>query len=275
MRWCWRRRTPCTREQIVAAARAGKHVFTEKPLGLTAAAFGAPRSRLRRAQGDAGGRLQLALPARAAGDRAHARRRPARQAAAHRRQFLRARAPTASAASHWRQDRDEAPAGGMTGRGVHVVDAMLYLAGAIDTVLRAELPACAGFRRRRHDLDAVPLQERRHRLSGHGDRIRRDMAHAGVRLQGLGGGGRRGAPHHLADEGLLHRPGEHHRQAEAAADDIRRRPAPSAPSSSISRAPSRPASRWRCPAATRCTTSPCWRRSSNRRATGATVSVPT
>ena len=35
---------------------------------------------------------------------------------------------------HWRQDRDEAPAGGMTGRGVHVVDAMLYLAGAIDSV---------------------------------------------------------------------------------------------------------------------------------------------
>ena len=35
---------------------------------------------------------------------------------------------------HWRQNRDEAPAGGMTGRGVHVVDAMLYLAGAIDQV---------------------------------------------------------------------------------------------------------------------------------------------
>lgn len=36
--------------------------------------------------------------------------------------------------SHWRQQRDEGPAGGMTGRGVHVVDAMLYLAGQIDTV---------------------------------------------------------------------------------------------------------------------------------------------
>ena len=35
---------------------------------------------------------------------------------------------------HWRHDRDEVPAGGMTGRGVHVVDAMLYLAGAIDNV---------------------------------------------------------------------------------------------------------------------------------------------
>ena len=35
---------------------------------------------------------------------------------------------------HWRQQRDEGPAGGMTGRGVHVVDAMLYLAGQVETV---------------------------------------------------------------------------------------------------------------------------------------------
>ena len=36
---------------------------------------------------------------------------------------------------HWRQHRDEVPAGGMTGRGVHVVDAMLYLAGKVDSVV--------------------------------------------------------------------------------------------------------------------------------------------
>ena len=35
---------------------------------------------------------------------------------------------------HWRQQAEEGPAGGMTGRGVHVVDAMLYLAGRIDSV---------------------------------------------------------------------------------------------------------------------------------------------
>ena len=35
---------------------------------------------------------------------------------------------------HWRLNPEEGPAGGMTGRGVHVVDAMLYLAGHIDTV---------------------------------------------------------------------------------------------------------------------------------------------
>src|SRR5207244_1435558 len=35
---------------------------------------------------------------------------------------------------HWRQQREEGPAGGMTGRGVHLVDSMLYLAGPIDSV---------------------------------------------------------------------------------------------------------------------------------------------
>jgi predicted dehydrogenase len=35
---------------------------------------------------------------------------------------------------HWRQRRDEGPAGGMTGRGVHVVDAMMYLAGHVESV---------------------------------------------------------------------------------------------------------------------------------------------
>ena len=36
---------------------------------------------------------------------------------------------------HWRQRREEGPAGGMTGRGVHVVDAMLHLAGHIESVV--------------------------------------------------------------------------------------------------------------------------------------------
>jgi predicted dehydrogenase len=35
---------------------------------------------------------------------------------------------------HWRQKREEGPAGGMAGRGVHVVDAMLYLAGPVTAV---------------------------------------------------------------------------------------------------------------------------------------------
>ena len=39
---------------------------------------------------------------------------------------------------HWRHDREEGPAGGMTGRGVHVVDAMLCLAGRIEQVTAAQ-----------------------------------------------------------------------------------------------------------------------------------------
>ena len=35
---------------------------------------------------------------------------------------------------HWRQSREEGPAGGMTGRGVHLVDAMLFLSGRIESV---------------------------------------------------------------------------------------------------------------------------------------------
>jgi len=38
------------------------------------------------------------------------------------------------AAGHLRQSREEGPAGGMTGRGVHLVDAMLFLSGKITSV---------------------------------------------------------------------------------------------------------------------------------------------
>ena len=35
---------------------------------------------------------------------------------------------------HWRQSREEGPAGGMTGRGVHLIDAMICLSGRIESV---------------------------------------------------------------------------------------------------------------------------------------------
>jgi predicted dehydrogenase len=120
-------------EQIVAAAAAGKHVFTEKPLGLTqessarAVAACAQHSvtlmvgynwRFQPALQEIGrmlddGRLGklLHVEGNFCGPSAY--------------RFGR---------EHWRQNRDELPAGGMTGRGVHVVDAMLYLAGPIESV---------------------------------------------------------------------------------------------------------------------------------------------
>jgi predicted dehydrogenase len=121
-------------EQIIAAAAARKHVFVEKPLGLSRAdserAVGAcaehkvtlavgynwrfqpALQEVKRMLED--GRLGklLHLEGNFCGPSAYRFRR-----------------------EHWRQDREEVPAGGMTGRGVHVVDAMLYLAGRIDSVV--------------------------------------------------------------------------------------------------------------------------------------------
>ena len=119
--------------QIIAAARAGKHVFTEKPFTLdTRSAEAAMRAcaenkvtlgvgynwRFQPALQEiramlADGRLGklLHIEGNFCGPSAY--------------RFGR---------DHWRQSRGENPAGGMTGRGVHVVDAMLYLSGQVDSV---------------------------------------------------------------------------------------------------------------------------------------------
>ena len=123
--------TPHSRhcEQIVAAARAGKHVFVEKPLGLDA------REAERAVRECAEQRVTLAVGY-------NWRFQPALVEA--KRMLEDGRlgkllhiegnfcGPSAYrfAREHWRHDREEVPAGGMTGRGVHVVDAMLYLAGS-------------------------------------------------------------------------------------------------------------------------------------------------
>ena len=121
-------------EQIRAAARAGKPVFTEKPLGLTrhsahravaaCAEHGVtlavgynwrfqPALQEMKRMLDSGelGKL-LHIEGNFCGPSAY--------------RFGR---------DHWRQRQDEGPAGGMTGRGVHLVDAMLYLAGHIESVI--------------------------------------------------------------------------------------------------------------------------------------------
>jgi predicted dehydrogenase len=127
--------TPHTQHaaQVVAAAKAGKHVFTEKPLALdrrsAAGAIGVcARAGVTLAVGYnwrfqpalqeirgmlADGRLGrlLHIEGNFCGPSAY-------------------RFPK----DHWRQVREEGPLGGMTGRGVHTLDAYLYLAGPVASV---------------------------------------------------------------------------------------------------------------------------------------------
>ncbi|HEU0289528.1 MAG TPA: Gfo/Idh/MocA family oxidoreductase [Burkholderiales bacterium] len=119
--------------QIVAAAKARKHVFTEKPFALTSRSAAAAL----RACSKAGVTLGVGY---------NWRFQPALQEI--KRMLEDGRlgkllhvegnfcGPSAYRfpIDHWRQAREEGPAGGMTGRGVHVVDAFLYLAGRIDSV---------------------------------------------------------------------------------------------------------------------------------------------
>lgn len=120
-------------EQIIAAAKAGKHVFTEKPFTLTT------KSAEEAVRACAANRVTLAVGY-------NWRFQPALQEI--RRMLDDGRlgkllhiegnfcGPSAYfyGHEHWRQKRDEGPAGGMAGRGVHVLDAMLYLSGHIDSV---------------------------------------------------------------------------------------------------------------------------------------------
>ena len=120
-------------DQIVAAARAGKHVFCEKPMGLDVD----EAEQAAQACAEAGVTLGVGY---------NWRYQPALQEI--RRLIDTGRlgrllhlegnfcGPSAYRfpKGHWRHDRQEVPAGGMTGRGVHVVDAMLYLAGPVKRV---------------------------------------------------------------------------------------------------------------------------------------------
>ena len=124
-------------DQIVMAARARKHVFTEKPMGLDAS----EAERAAKACAETGVTLSVGY---------NWRFQPALQRI---RQLIddgtlgrvlhmegNFCGPSAYRfpKGHWRHDRNEGPAGGMTGRGVHVVDAMLYLSGHIAQVTAAQ-----------------------------------------------------------------------------------------------------------------------------------------
>jgi len=189
--------------EIVAAARAGKHVFVEKPLGLDA------REAERAVRECAEHRVTLAVGY-------NWRFQPALVEA--RRMLEDARlgkllhiegnfcGPSAYrfAREHWRHDPAEVPAGGMTGRGVHVVDAMLYLAGS---------PIGSVFAQSDRLVHDFGVDDTTSVLSRHAHRHRRDVAAANIRLQGLGAAGRRRASAHVGAAALLHRPAGRDAQA--------------------------------------------------------------
>lgn len=120
-------------KQIIQAARAGKHVFVEKPITLTrksaAKAIDACREAgvtlgigLNRRYAPSFIELMSRIRAGQIGDVLHIE-------AAH-------SGPTGFGLKpgNWRATREEAPAGGMTARGIHALDSMIQVAGLVTSV---------------------------------------------------------------------------------------------------------------------------------------------
>ena len=131
-------------KQIAQAAKAGKHVFCEKPLTLTRKtaekAVEACRAAgitlgigLNRRHAPSFVEMLSRIRAGAIGDVLHVE-------ATH-------SGPTGYSldAGSWRSTRAEAPAGGMTARGIHTLDAMIQIAGLVASVYafsdKRKLPA--------------------------------------------------------------------------------------------------------------------------------------
>ena len=139
--------TPHTQheEQIVAAAKAGKHVFTEKPFTLTKASAERAIAAIR----DAGVTVALGHNRRffkntealkelvdsgALGTLLHIDGNQSSDLG---------RMPGA-----WRDSRTESPAGGMTSLGIHALDCMIHMAGRI-----AEIDTISTRRAINYDID--------------------------------------------------------------------------------------------------------------------------
>lgn len=120
-------------EQIIACAQAGKPVFTEKPFTLTTTSAQAALRACAQAKITLGvgynWRFQPALQ-----EMKRAIDSGRLGTLLHIEGNFNGPSVYRVSREHWRQNPEEGPAGGMTGRGVHVVDAMLYLAGRIATV---------------------------------------------------------------------------------------------------------------------------------------------
>lgn len=119
--------------QIVSAAKAGKHVFVEKPLALDAASARAAFA----AAKHAGVVLALGHNRRCLPAYIHLRKLIDEGALG---QLLHAEGnfsgPSAfrQTPGDWRASADETPAGGMTGKGIHTTDLMISLLGPVSAV---------------------------------------------------------------------------------------------------------------------------------------------
>ena len=127
-------------EQVIAAAKAGKHVFCEKPFTLTKKEASDAVAAVRKAGVTLGlgynrrfhpemNKLREQVRSGGLGTILHIEATMTFPNAL----FLKP--------SHWRAHRDETPVGGLTPMGVHAVDGMIDLCGEIDRVY------CQSFRR--------------------------------------------------------------------------------------------------------------------------------
>ena len=128
------------REQVIAAARAHKHVFCEKPFALTAAEA---QDAVDAAQ-QAGITLGLGYNRRFHPEMTKLRNRIRSGdlgVIMHAEATMTFPNALLLKADAWRAQKDETPCGGLTPMGVHAIDGMIDLCGEIETVF------CQSFRR--------------------------------------------------------------------------------------------------------------------------------
>lgn len=120
-------------DQVMRAARAGKHVFVEKPFTLDAASAAVAAEACRRAGVVlALGHNRRFLPALAEMKRVIA--------AGELGEILHAEGAFSGnfglgyTPGMWRATQEESPAGGMTAMGIHIIDAFIHLVGAVESV---------------------------------------------------------------------------------------------------------------------------------------------
>ena len=131
--------------EVIAAAKAGKHIFAEKPFTLTRADANAAIA----ACEEAGVTLQVGFNRRYAPAFLDMARRIAAGeigTVRHIEGQFSGPASYQTEPGNWRSNRTESPSGSMTARGVHVIDGMIAIAGPIETVIALS-------ERQVHDID--------------------------------------------------------------------------------------------------------------------------